>query len=36
MENPFFKNIVMGDLCYTAVLFGAFELSARRFPVLKR
>lgn len=32
----FFKNTVMGDLFYTAVLFGAFELSARRFPILKR
>lgn len=33
---PFFKNTVMGDLFYVAVLFGAFELSARRFPVLKK
>lgn len=33
---PFFKNTVMGDLFYTAVLFGAFELSARRFPILKK
>lgn len=33
---PFFKNTVMGDLFYTAFLFGAFELSARRFPVLKK
>ncbi|WP_298646560.1 DUF6580 family putative transport protein [uncultured Proteiniphilum sp.] len=32
---PFFKNTVMGDLFYTALLFGAFELSALRFPVLK-
>lgn len=33
---PFFKNTVMGDLFYTGVLFGAFELSTRWFPVLKR
>lgn len=33
---PFFKNTVMGDLFYTGVLFGAFELSARQFPILKR
>jgi hypothetical protein len=33
---PFFKNTVMGDLFYTAVLFGAFELSALRFPILQR
>ncbi|SRR5690554_962614 len=33
---PFFKNTVMGDLFYTGILFGAFELSARRFPVLKQ
>lgn len=33
---PFFKNTVMGDLFYTALLFSVFELSARRFPALKR
>lgn len=33
---PFFKNTVMGDMFYTAILFGAFELSVRRFPILKR
>lgn len=32
---PFFKNTIAGDLVYTAVMFGAFELSARRFPVLR-
>jgi hypothetical protein len=32
---PFFKNTVAGDLFYTALLFGAFELSARRFPALR-
>ncbi|HBG41919.1 MAG TPA: hypothetical protein DDZ96_01005 [Porphyromonadaceae bacterium] len=32
---PFFKNTVLGDLFYTAVLFGAFEVSAWRFPQLR-
>ena len=32
---PFFKNTLLGDLFYTAVLFGAFELIQARFPVLK-
>ncbi|MDR0395259.1 MAG: hypothetical protein LBH77_08895 [Tannerella sp.] len=33
---PFFRNTVAGDLFYAALLFGEFELSARRFPVLKK
>lgn len=33
---PFFKNTVMGDLFYTTLLFGAFQLSAHRFPILKK
>jgi hypothetical protein len=32
---PFFKNTVAGDLVYSAILFGVFELSARRFPQLR-
>ena len=32
---PFFQNTLAGDLVYTAILFGAFELSARRFPQLQ-
>jgi len=32
---PFFQNTILGDLCYSAVLFGSFELSIRRFPQLK-
>lgn len=32
---PFFKNTIAGDLVYTAVMFGAFELSAKRFPALR-
>lgn len=32
---PFFKNTAAGDLFYTAILFGAFEWSARRFSALR-
>lgn len=32
---PFFKNTIMGDLFYTALLFGALELSAHRFAILR-
>jgi hypothetical protein len=32
---PFFTNTLAGDLVYTAVLFGAFEFSVRRFPQLQ-
>ena len=32
---PFFQNTMAGDLVYTAVMFGAFEWSARRFPQLQ-
>lgn len=32
---PFFQNTVLGDLFYTAVLFGAFELAQRRWSVLR-
>jgi hypothetical protein len=32
---PFFHNTLAGDAVYTAVLFGAFEWSARRFPALQ-
>jgi hypothetical protein len=31
---PFFQNTLAGDLVYTALLFGIFEWSARRFPAL--
>jgi len=31
---PFFQNTVLGDLFYSAVLFGAFELSVRKVPRL--
>jgi hypothetical protein len=32
---PFFKNTVAGDFLYTAILFGAFEYSVKRFPKLQ-
>ncbi|MDR0303901.1 MAG: hypothetical protein LBH98_03900 [Chitinispirillales bacterium] len=32
---PFFGNTVFGDLVYSAILFGLFELSTRRFPQLR-
>ena len=31
---PFFRNAVVGDLVYCAVLFGVFALMQRRFSVL--
>ncbi len=35
MGIPFFWNTLLGDLFFTAVLFGGFELVKRRFPVLQ-
>jgi hypothetical protein len=32
---PFFRNGIAGDLAYTGVLFGAFELLQYKFPALK-
>jgi len=32
---PFFRNTLIGDAFYTAVLFGGFTLAERRFPVLR-
>jgi len=31
---PFFPNTVLGDLVYTGILFGAFELGVRKVPKL--
>jgi hypothetical protein len=31
---PFFQNTILGDLAYTGILFGAFELSLRKVPKL--
>jgi hypothetical protein len=31
---PFFRNTLLGDLLYTGVLFGIFELAQNRFPRL--
>jgi hypothetical protein len=32
---PFFKNTILGDLVYTGVLFGAFELAQYRISALR-
>ena len=32
---PFFKNTLTGDLVYSGVLFGAFEVAKYRYPMLK-
>jgi hypothetical protein len=32
---PFFRNSLMGDVCYATVLFGAWALAEARFPVLR-
>jgi hypothetical protein len=31
---PFLHNIVLGDLVYAGILFGVFELSAKKAPLL--
>lgn len=33
---PFFRNTLLGDLMFVAVLFGGFELAQYKFPVLSR
>ncbi len=33
---PFFRNMLLGNLVYSAVLFGGFYLLAKRFPVLAK
>lgn len=33
---PFFKNAVLGDLCYVALLFGGYELLKLRLPALQK
>jgi hypothetical protein len=32
---PFFRNTLLGDVFYTAVLFGGFHILERHFPVLR-
>lgn len=32
---PFFRNTMVGDLFFAALLFGSFHLAERRFPVLR-
>lgn len=36
MAIPFFKNTVMGDLVYSAALFGTFEFARQRVPALQQ
>ncbi len=36
MAIPFFKNTIMGDLVYSAVLFGGFEFALSRVPKLQK
>ncbi len=31
---PFFRNEIVGDLAFTAILFGGFELAKKRIPAL--
>lgn len=33
---PFFKNLLVGNLIYGAILFGGYELAKYRFPVLEK
>lgn len=33
---PFFRNMILGDLFYAGLLFGAFALAERRFPALQK
>jgi hypothetical protein len=32
---PFMKNFLVGNLLYSAIMFGSFELLQRRYPLLK-
>ncbi|MCW3091063.1 MAG: hypothetical protein JWP81_2132 [Ferruginibacter sp.] len=32
---PFMKNFLMGNLVYSGILFGSFQLAQQRYPVLK-
>ena len=32
---PFFGNTILGDLCYSAIMFGAFETASKYVPQLK-
>lgn len=33
---PFFRNMLIGNLVYSAVLFGSFYLLSKRYPVLAK
>lgn len=34
LSLPFFRNTIIGDLAFNAILFGGFEFARRRIPVL--
>ena len=36
MAIPFFKNTLMGDLAYVAVMFGTFEFAKAKVPALQQ
>ena len=36
MAIPFFKNTIMGDFAYVAVMFGSFELAKAKVPSLQQ
>lgn len=36
MAIPFFRNTVLGDAVYCAVLFGGFALAQKEFPALRQ
>jgi hypothetical protein len=35
MGLPFFRNMLVGDLCYVAMLFGGFALAQKLVPSLR-
>ena len=35
MAIPFFKNTVLGDFAYSAILFGGFEFAISKVPTLQ-
>jgi len=36
MAIPFFQNTIIGDLCFSGIMFGVFELAKVKFPQLAR
>ncbi|MCG3205232.1 MAG: hypothetical protein KCHDKBKB_01951 [Elusimicrobia bacterium] len=33
---PFFRNALLGDMIFTAILFGSFSFGEKKFPVLRQ